>query len=133
MNLMIINTIRTNNFKDETIMQKITEMWKEASGLLNNQDIVTYGLYYQYESNYKGDYSLSVAIEGSSEINSEINISNTSKYEIFKVDSSDEYGVLNTWKEIWEREERGKLDRAYSYDFEKYYPDGQVEIYIAIK
>ncbi|UPG63677.1 effector binding domain-containing protein [Metabacillus endolithicus] len=133
MNLAIINTIRTNNFKDETIMQKITEMWKEAYSLLNNQDIVTYGLYYQYESNYKGDYSLSVAIEGSSENNSEINISNTSKYEIFKVDSSDEYGILNTWKEIWEREERGKLDRAYSYDFEKYYPDGQVEIYIAIK
>jgi predicted transcriptional regulator YdeE len=133
MNLAIINSIRTNNFKDEAIMQKITDMWKEASSLLNNQEVVTYGLYYNYESDYKSDYSLSVAIEDSSDNDSIINISNTSKYEIFKVDSSDEYGILTTWKEIWEREERGKLERAYSYDFEKYYPDGQIEIYIAIK
>jgi predicted transcriptional regulator YdeE len=49
------------------------------------------------------------------------------------VDSSDEFGILNVWKEIWGREEKGILDRAYTYDFEKYYPDGQIEIYIAIK
>lgn len=132
MNLNIIKSVRTNNFKDEAIMQKITEMWKEASSLLNNQDEVTFGLYYDYESDYKGDYTLSVAIEGSDN-QSPIKIPNTSKYEIFEVDTSDEYGILNAWKEIWDREEKGGLERAYSFDFEKYYPNGQMEIHIAIK
>ncbi|WP_404357491.1 hypothetical protein LG291_03560 [Cytobacillus firmus] len=72
------------------------------------------------------------AIE-SSDNDSMVKIPNTSKYEIFEVDTSDEFGVLNAWKEIWGREEKEDLIRAYSFDFEKYYPNGQIEIHIAIK
>ncbi|MFV8829765.1 GyrI-like domain-containing protein [Alkalihalobacterium sp. APHAB7] len=132
MNLTIIKSVRTNNFNDNAIMQKITEMWKEASSILKHHDEVKYGLYYDYESDYKGDYTLSVAIE-SSDNEPTIKISNKSKYEIFEVDTSDEFGILNVWKEIWRREEEGDLVRAYSTDFEKYYPNGQIEIHIAIK
>ncbi|MDV2686414.1 effector binding domain-containing protein [Alkalihalophilus lindianensis] len=132
MNLTIIKSVRTNNFEDEAIMQKITEMWKEASSALLNQDEVTYGLYHEYESDYKGDYTVSVAVESSNNVNT-IKIPNISKYEIFKVDSLDENGILNTWKQIWEREEKGDLKRAYSFDFEKYNPNGQIEIHIATK
>lgn len=132
MKLKIIKSVRTNNFKDDDIMQKITDMWKEASSLLNNQDEVSYGLYYDYESDYKGDYSISVGIEGNDYEHS-IEIPYTSKYEIFRVDISEEYGILNAWKEIWGLEEKGVLERAYLYDFEKYYPNGQIEIHIAIK
>ncbi|HAM81737.1 GyrI-like domain-containing protein [Ornithinibacillus bavariensis] len=132
MKLTIIKSVRTNNFKDESIMQKITDMWKKASSVLTNQDEVTYGLYHDYESDYKGDYSLSVAIE-SSDNTSTINIPNTSKYKIFEVDTTDENGILNTWKRIWDREEKGDLKRAYSFDYEKYYPNGQIEIHIATK
>ncbi|MGG0737582.1 GyrI-like domain-containing protein [Niallia taxi] len=130
MNLRILNSVRTNNFKDAAIMQKITEMWKEASSLLENQNVATYGVYYNYESNYKGDYTVSVAIEDT--YNPSITILNTSEYEVFIVDTSEETGVLNAWQKIWEREEKGQLKRAYSYDFEKYYPNGQIEIHIAI-
>jgi predicted transcriptional regulator YdeE len=132
MNLTIIKSVRTNNFYDEAIMQKITDMWKEASSLLINKDEVIYGLYYDYESNYKGNYTVSVAVEGSDH-NSQIKIPNSNKYEIFEVNSLGESGILNAWKEIWRREEQGVLKRAYSFDFEKYYPNGQVEIHIAIK
>jgi predicted transcriptional regulator YdeE len=132
MNLTIIKSVRTNNFKDEAIMQKISEMWKEASSILRNQEEVKYGLYYDYESDYKGDYTLSVAIE-SSDNNPGVKIPNTTKYEIFEVDTLDEIGILNAWREIWDREEKGELKRAYSYDFEKYYPNGQIEIHIATK
>lgn len=132
MNLTIIKSIRANNFKDEAIIQKIANMWEEASSIFKNHNEVTYGLYYDYESDYKGDYTLSVAIE-SSDNESPIKIPETSKYKIFEVDTLDEYGILNTWKEIWEREEKRDLERAYSFDFEKYYPNGQIEIHIAIK
>ncbi|MFA9559179.1 GyrI-like domain-containing protein [Evansella sp. AB-rgal1] len=132
MNLTIIKSVRTNNFKDKTIMQKITDMWKEASSALKNHHEVTYGLYYDYESDYKGNYTLSVAIE-SNDNDFTMKIPNNSKYEIFEVDTSSESGILNTWKEIWEREEKRDLERAYSFDYEKYYPNGQIEIHIAIK
>ncbi len=126
-----MNSVRTNNFNDERIMQKISGMWKEASNLLNN-DVIKYGVYYDYESNYKGDYTLAVAIETSSD-QAQLQILDDSKYEVFKVDAEDEHGILNTWKAIWEREDRRVLQRAYTYDFEKYNPDGTIEIHIAVK
>lgn len=129
--LSILNSIRTNNFNDERVMQKITGLWKEASERLPKNEN-TYGVYHEYESDYKGDYSLSIAIEG---INGEsfIEIPKNEKYRIFKVDTSESQGIFNTWSKIWEQEQAGKLKRAYSYDFEKYYPNGEVEIHIAIK
>ncbi len=132
MKLTVIKSVRTNNFNDEAIMQKIGETWKEASGLINNPDAVTYGVYHDYESDYKGDYTLSVAIEGS-DTDYSFEIPTSSRYEIFKVNTSDEYGILNAWKEIWDREEKGLLARAYSFDFEKYDPTGPIEIHIAIR
>ncbi|WP_368901802.1 GyrI-like domain-containing protein [Oceanobacillus oncorhynchi] len=130
MELKMIEKIRTNNFRDEHVMQKITEVWKKASTVLSNKNDKVYGLYHEYESDYKGDYTLCVAIESKDE--SSIVIPNDSKYEIFKVDTNEEQGIFNTWNEIWKKEEAGHLKRAYTFDFEKYYPDGDVEIYIAV-
>ncbi|ADU29223.1 GyrI-like domain-containing protein [Evansella cellulosilytica] len=133
MNLIFINSVRTNNFKDELIMKKISELWQEASTQLSSREVVIYGVYYDYESDYKGDYSLSVAIESSKAVENNVQISEDSQYEVFNVNVEDDQGIINTWKEIWSREEEGTLNRAYSYDFEKYYPDGKIEIHIAIK
>ncbi|KGA97778.1 transcriptional regulator [Alkalihalobacillus alcalophilus ATCC 27647 = CGMCC 1.3604] len=129
--LSIINSIRTNNFHDQQILQRITEMWKEAYNKLNEKDCIKYGVYYEYESNYKGDYSLSVAVENNN-AGPFIEIPKSESYDIFKVDTTEEQGIFNTWKKIWEQEEAGTLERAYSYDFEKYYPNGEIEIHIAI-
>lgn len=131
MYLAIVKSVRTNNFNDDAMMQKISTMWKEAFTVLNNKDDIIYGLYSDYESDYKGDYTLSVAIE-SGEGDTTIKIPETN-YEKFEVDTSDEHGILKAWKEIWELEEKGELKRAYSVDFEKYYPNSQVEIYIAVQ
>ncbi|MEL4025130.1 GyrI-like domain-containing protein [Lysinibacillus endophyticus] len=132
MKLFLLNSIRTNNFNDEEIMVKIKTMWEDAYRKLEHHQNSIFGVYYDYENNYKGDYSLSVGIEESYG-ESFIEIPNNEKYEIFKVDTSDEMGVINTWSKIWEKEEAGLLDRAYKYDFEKYSPNGEIEIYIAIK
>lgn len=132
MKLFLIKGIRTNNFNDEQVMQKIQTMWEEAYRNLKQDQKSIYGVYYDYESDYKGDYSLSVGIEeGGGE--SFIEIPDHEKYEIFKVDTTDENGIIKTWSKIWELEEAGQLKRAYSFDFEKYSPNGEVDIYIAIK
>ncbi|WP_391559300.1 GyrI-like domain-containing protein [Robertmurraya sp.] len=132
MKLKVIKSVRTNNFNDDLLLHKITKLWERASNDLANQVVTIYGVYHNYESDYKGDYSLSIAIEDN---NSEplLELPNHTKYEIFKVDKGEELGVINTWRKIWEREDAGILARAYSYDFEKYYPEGEIEIYIALK
>src|SRR5699024_3649353 len=130
MNLTILNYIRTNNFNDENVMQKIMEMWQNTSDYLSDHKGDTYGLYYAYESDYKGDYTLGVAIKKESD--SSITIPADTKFEIYKVDADDEQGIINMWNDIWNKEEEGKLNRAYTYDFEKYYPDGNIDIYIAV-
>lgn len=132
MHLYIVSSIRTNNFNDKLLIDKIGKMWERTNQKLKQHSTSIYGVYYDYESNYKGDYSLSVAIEENIGT-SLINLPDNDKYEIFKVDTTDEQGIFNTWSKIWEQEESGLLARKYSYDFEKYYPNGHVEIHIAIK
>src|SRR5690625_1981471 len=131
MELKVIERIRTNNFSDEHIMQKIMDMWKNASIILSDKNENVYGLYHEYESDYKGDYTLCVAVEGRDK--SSVVIPDHTKYEVFKVNTNDEQGVFNMWNEIWKKEDENQLNRAYTYDFEKYYPDGNIDIYIAVK
>ncbi|UFT98411.1 effector binding domain-containing protein [Radiobacillus kanasensis] len=132
MKMYMINSIRTNNFSDKEIMEKIQTMWEESSSKLENYNGIVYGIYFDYESDYKGDYSLSVAIEDDHG-DSLVEIPNDEKYEVFKVDATNEQGIIKTWNKIWQLEEAGSLDRVYSYDFEKYYSNGEIEIHIAIK
>jgi predicted transcriptional regulator YdeE len=132
MKLTVLQSIRTNNFNDQQMAEKFTNMWSEASRLIRNKDSITYGVYYGYDSNYKGDYSVSVAVEDM-EGDEFIELPVKGKYKIFQVDTNNEQGIYHTWSEIWEEEEAGLLKRAYSYDYEKYYPNGKIEIYIAEK
>jgi len=130
--LKILKSIRTNNFNDIYLKDKIQRIWREASIHFPKDKVATYGVYHKYSSNYKGDYTLSIAIADNSN-NSEttLTIPDDTKYKQFQVDPKDELGVINTWKKIWELEETGNLKRAYTYDFEKYDPSGKIEIFIA--
>ncbi|MFF2482283.1 GyrI-like domain-containing protein [Paenibacillus sp. NPDC058071] len=132
MKLTIINSVRTNNFKDELLLQKISGLWKEAYDRTADQDSTLYGVYHQYESDYKGDYTLCIAVEGE-EGERQLELPASAKYEIFRVDTAEEQGVVKTWQKIWRREEAGTLKRAYTCDFEKYDSHGEIDIYIAIK
>src|SRR5699024_12471668 len=93
MHLKIIHSIRANNFNDEHVMQKSNDMWKNASSELSEHEDNIYGLYHEYESDYKGDYTLSVAIEGTNE--SSIKIANYTTYAVFKVNADAEQGIFN--------------------------------------
>ncbi|WP_400163070.1 GyrI-like domain-containing protein [Brevibacillus sp. TJ4] len=131
MKLYVLNDIRTNNFQDENMVQKIQTLWTEASRKLENWQGIVYGVYSDYESDYTGDYSLRVAVE--EPIAEDSLVIPAESYTVFQVDTSDEQGMIKAWSKVWELERNGSLQRAYSYDFEKYYPNGDVEIHIAIK
>ena len=90
-----------------------------------------YGIYFNYAANYQADYDFAIASEAVLETNIPvIEVEDLSFYEVFrcKVDK-----IYQTWQLIWKKEQQGLLKRAYSVDFEKYHPDGLVEIYIAVE
>ena len=63
MKLYVNEIVRTNNFEDDDIMNKILGMWDTF--YKNNDDYKgkVYAIYHDYESDYKGDYSLALCTE----------------------------------------------------------------------
>lgn len=132
MELNIVDSIKTNNFEEPNMAIVIGELWQRAGAMLQGYEGMIYGVYDKYMSNYKGDYRLSVAIEASNS-GETISIKDEQQYRVFSVDKGIEQGVYKMWQIIWGLEEAGELQRAYTVDFEKYTPTGDIEIYIALK
>ena len=89
-----------------------------------------YGIYFNYAENYQADYDFAIASEAVLETDIPvIEIEDLSFYEVFRCQVDE---IYQTWQLIWKKEQQGLLKRAYSVDFEKYPPDGLVEIYIAV-
>ena len=126
----VVDSCRTNNFDDSQLFEKISKVWGNMSDVLG----IKYGVYHNYSTNYKGDYTLSVGTEEGINNAETIEIPN-SEYKIFEVDMSKntENAIFETWKHIWDLEEKKLLKRDYLVDFEKYYVDGKVEIYIGVE
>lgn len=57
-----------------------------------------YSIYYDYEANYKEDYTLSVAIED--DVKDTFEVENHRLYERFRVDTSQEDGIVKAWRRI---------------------------------
>ena len=90
-----------------------------------------YGIYFNYAANYQADYDFAIASEAVLETDiPAIEIEDLSFYEVFRCQVNE---IYQTWQLIWKKEQQGLLKRAYSVDFEKYHPDGLVEIYIAVE
>ena len=122
----IVQQRLNNNIANEII----PPLWQNNLDKLP-QGHYCYGIYFNYVANYQADYDFAVASEGVLETDiPAIEIEDLSFYEVFrcKVDE-----IYQTWQLIWKKEQQGLLKRAYSVDFEKYYPDGLVEIYIAVE
>lgn len=132
MELYVVDSIKTNNFEDPNMATVIGELWQRSGAMLQGYEGAVYGVYDRYMSNYKGDYRLSIAIE-SSNSGETIRIKDEQQYRVFSVNKEIEQGVYKVWQTIWELEEAEELQRAYTVDFEKYTPTGDIEIYIALK
>ncbi|QLB13213.1 putative transcriptional regulator YdeE [Bisgaardia hudsonensis] len=120
-----IKTIRLTN---RTAEQDLSKLWKSLN---LPSDQILYGLYHHYESDYKGEYDFSIALEQQNKQANPIEIDDNNYW--FEVFNTDREQIVETWKTIWNKSQQGLLKRAYSLDFEKYYPDEKVEIYISIQ
>ena len=127
--LYLFATIRTHNTKENTA-EKIGQLWQNNFAKLTKNEPY-YGVYLNYESDFTGYYDVAVAQESKPENSSStIEIEDLAWYEIFPTTGK---SVVQTWQHIWNKEKQGLLKRAYKVDFEKYYPNGKVDIYISIR
>ena len=122
----IVQQRLNNNIADEII----PPLWQNNLDKLP-QGHYCYDIYFNYATIYQADYDFAIASEVVLETDIPvIEIEDLSFYEVFRCNIDE---IYQTWQLIWEKEQQGLLKRAYSVDFEKYHPDGLVEIYIAVE
>lgn len=133
MNIYEIGSVRTNNFAVD-MGEKIGGLWQQVMAEIGGTAPI-YGVYHEYESDYSGDYTLSLAVE-SPEQGKKL-ILDEGNYQIFPVELTPEEpsrnNVAETWQKIWGLEQAGDMKRRYAKDYEKYEKDGTVAIYISIE
>ena len=97
-----------------------------------------YGVYYNYESDYSGEYSV---LAGADQIESTLveNLETVTilagTYMVFEAKGAVPQIVIETWSKIWEYFSTGnaQYQRSYMTDFEFYKSENEVEIYIAVE
>lgn len=127
----IIDSIETNNFNDPNVLERIQGVWMSSHRKLSGYSGNIFGVYHKYSSDYKGDYTLSVATD-SLYFNDVEPITSEGSYVVFKVKDNLQENILAEWQKIWKLEEEKKIHRAYAVDFEKYAPNGEIEIFISV-
>ncbi|MBC2318600.1 GyrI-like domain-containing protein [Listeria booriae] len=121
--LFIINEVRTNNFNDSQVADKIGALWEEAKQY-QQENQTFYGIYMDYESVFFGDYTVCVATDYQAFVGAETIVIPQQQYRVFPVEND----VFATWQEIWKL----PLDRSYVFDYEEYLPDGSILIHIGL-
>lgn len=129
----VVKSVVTNNFTDENMIDKVKSVWQDAQAELSDNTGCVYGIYHHYQSDYRGDYTLSIAVDHPiKHFISTVTPNPIDNYAVFSVNDNHEDKIYQTWEKIWGLEQNNKILRAYDVDFEKYYPDGRVEVYISL-
>jgi predicted transcriptional regulator YdeE len=132
---------RTNNAAEMGPNGKIPALWQcfdESIPVDYRNGERVYGVYYNYESDHNGLFSVLAGFDGQS-YPSNINIEQITipqgKYLVFKQKGDMPQIAIDAWTEVWEyfTTESCKHRRLFLTDFE-YYPNGnEIEVHIAIK
>ena len=97
-----------------------------------------YGVYYDYESDASGEYSV---LAGSDQIDEsvesrleQVTIARGS-YVVFNAKGEVPKAIIDTWIKIWDyfKDKDAPYQRAYTTDFEFYISQNEIDIYIAVK
>jgi len=135
-----VRTTNANEMKPETA--KIGKTWQkfdsEVSVNYQGGERV-YGVYYNYESDANGEFTVLAGTEKSNSSLEKITIPK-GKYLVFegKASTSDDkarvQAVIDTWGKIWSYFTNGSSEhkRAYKTDFEYYKNQTEISIYISI-
>lgn len=125
------NTAKLPNLWTRFYTEQITQ---KIPNTLSNAPII--GVYSDYESDATGHYSVTAGIPVTHKIDStEFNTIETQPgyYLVFEDTGTMPQVVINTWQKIWNFfESQTQYTRSYLNDFEMYYDQEHIAIYIGI-
>lgn len=114
------------HFDDTATSHDFIELWNSTELPQNTR---CYGVYFNYQNNGKA-YDFAIASEMENEHTPIVIDDDLVWYEKFSTKCE---LLADTWQDIIRKGKQGLLKRALTVDFEKYYPDGKVEVYIALQ
>ena len=136
-------TARTRNEDEKSrATAKIPGLWQTFHEEIYEKVLKgtpVYGVYTGYESDYTGYFDVSAAVEKSNDSGHRANIQvitlQKGQYLKFTPKTTGENQVRELWEQVWTffSDEQQGLARTYTTDYEVYYPNKEIELYIAIK
>ncbi len=132
---------RTNNALEMSPNGKIPALWQffdESIAVDYKNGERVYGVYYNYESDHNGMFTVLAGFDGQSyplDLNIEQITIPKNNYLVFSHKGEMPQIAIDAWTEVWEYFSNANCDhqRLFSTDFE-FYPNGnEVEVHIAVK
>ncbi|MGX7058697.1 effector binding domain-containing protein [Vagococcus humatus] len=120
-----IDAIQTHSITTN-LKKSMQELWEVATISLSNYKGARYVVYHHYHDPGIGDFTLSLATE--SLVTDTPLAMPKQTFRKFSTKTS----ITNLWSQIHQLEQSGELRRAFTYDFEKYLPNGQIELYVSV-
>jgi predicted transcriptional regulator YdeE len=120
-----------------------SEKWDEKIPEKLNNEVVVYGIYSQYASDVNDYYNLTAGVAvphsskqlSSNDTDQKIDLLTveSGNYLLFENHGPLPQSIIECWKNIWTYfEQHPEIIRKYSTDFEAYYKDDKVAVYIGI-
>lgn len=140
--LLGITTRTRNEDEKSSKTAQIPSLWKKFHEEIYErvlQGTPIYGVYTGYESDYTGYFDLSAAVEKGDNSGYGGDIQTITlqggSYLKFIPKTVGEKQIWELWEQAWSffSDRQQSLERAYTTDYEVYYPNQEVELYIAIK
>lgn len=137
-----IKTRTSNQEEMEPATARIGALWQQffADNIQEqvserNPDSPFYGVYYEFESDAEGPYTLLAGIQGTAGESSlaEVQIQEGT-YLAFSASGPMPQTLLGLWGQVWEYfQNNPQIERSYGSDFEAYPSETEVTIHIGVK
>ena len=134
-------SVITNNHTEFSPQGKIPTLWQR----FDNSIAVdykggerVYGVYFNYESDHSGDFSVLAGFDGDS-VPEHLKVEHITipagKYLVFSRQGEMPQITIDAWSDIWRYFTEGgaEYERTFSIDFEHYVNGNHIDVYIAIK
>jgi predicted transcriptional regulator YdeE len=134
-----VRTTNANEFNPETArIGALYQAFDKKVPVDYKNGARVYGVYYDYESDHKGEFSVLAGTDQLSEPAAETLQQITLKagdYLVFNAKGQVPQVVIETWAKIWDYFSNPECEyqRAYTSDFEHYKSQDEVDICIAVK
>lgn len=135
--------VRTRNADEaQSSTARIGSLWTEFGQQIAPRlapGALAYGVYHHYESNADGFFDVLAGADaqlpplGDAPELTRVDIAN-GPYLVFEAPGAMPQAVIEAWGRIWRyfADSKCLYQRAYTTDFERYQPDGQIDIFIAV-